>query len=235
MAIALVTQTGAQAPTVTGEDTSVQTLSIDSGATGSDRMLIVGFWAVQSGWTLNSATYGAQSMTLIGTTFTTESSRKGGMLYLANPATGANTLTLTFAAACGAGFICSAVISGAKQTSQPDSVAGLSGQTGTTASISTTVVADNSWLFMFVRNAGSPNFIYTDGTDTTLTVDSVNDTTSPSTSSVELFRSTTAVAAGSRALSASWGSSGTWGGVTASFAPSTTASTPTFQLVGVGT
>ena len=217
MAIALITQNGQSGVSVTAS----QSYTVDSGSTGSNRLMVVGWWNVST-VTLSSATYAGSSMTAI-VGFTAESSRAGGLIYIVNPATGSNTLTLNFSGSLGGdNRMCCAVISGAKQTAQPDSSSALSAQTGTSVTLATTVVANNSWAFMHSRNGTGGD---TDGTATTLVVDDTNDTTSPSTSSIAMHRSTNPLAAGSQTLTASFGGSSTWGGAIASFSPAVTAVT----------
>ena len=218
MAIALVTRGGAGSG-LTGQTSF--TFSLDSGATGADRVMVVGFWSLGTGYTINSVTYAGSAMTPIGT-FTADSSRKGAMYAIAAPATGSNNLVINLGSAIDEMYLAFSVISGAKQTGLPDSTNSSSAFVGTAFSISTTVVENDSWLFMMTRNSGGGA---TSGADTTFMADNTGDITDPPTSSIAMFSSNGAAASGSRALNISRGVSATWGGVIASFAPVASANT----------
>lgn len=95
-----------------------------------------------------SGTYNGVAMTAI--TDVTVNAIKLTCLYLLNPAAGSNNMVLSRSVTTGSSIVANVVsYSGVKQSGQPDSMHTQTGGSGNLTD-STTVVAPNSWTFMYV-------------------------------------------------------------------------------------
>lgn len=137
------------------------------------------------------------------------------MYYLINPSTGANNVVISFSSTVNcyvAGM--SASYTGVSQVSFPDSSNSNSG-IGTSISVSTTVVAANSWLVSVI---GSNNGTITSGTNCTVRIQNG----APGDGMAD---SNGTVSTGSQTATCTQGGTTTWAMITASLAPFTAAPT----------
>lgn len=123
--------------------------------TGSDRILFVAAYVGTSNTT--TATYNGVSMTAINSLAMTGAAAGQfiKLFYLVAPASGANNCVVSVTAGDLYGFASS--FTGAAQTGQPDS--NNTGESSSTASlsVSTTTVADNSWLVGISYTGNTPS------------------------------------------------------------------------------
>lgn len=185
---------------------------------GSNRVLFV-ITGTTNAVTVNSVTYNGVSMTLAGS-YVNAQNNKLAIYYLAAPATGANTVSITTS---GTDTITGGSISftGASQTGIPDAMpAGDQSGALTTYSKSVTTVADNCFqlLALFDQNG----LTMTGGTNTT--IGSQPEVVVRGTAFV--YSTTAKTPAGSATLTVSAGSLSLWTGLMLSFAPAATVSTP---------
>ena len=136
---------------------------------GSNRGLAVFVYASTNN--ITGATYNGVSMTAVQNLLMTGGAA-GQYLYeyyLANPATGSNTVTVSSSSGMG-GYISAVSYTGTKQTGQPD--ASNTGGSASTTSLTTSVttVDDNCWLVGYAYHNGT----VVAGTDTTLRGGSLN-------------------------------------------------------------
>ena len=118
--------------------------------TGSNLILIAGYFGNTVGGTITGYTYNSVSMTLINDrTVGAVGTQHVGLFYLINPSTGSNTLARVGTDASGNHMGIS--YSGAKQSSQPDASATGVSDVSTTVTATLTTVADNSWAVAYVR------------------------------------------------------------------------------------
>jgi hypothetical protein len=207
--------------TSVGTQVNDSTLSWSHTCTGSNRILFVSCMSNTSD-DLTGVTYNSVSMTQVGKIQLPSSGRWQYLYYLIAPATGSNTITVT---ASGTTFLQGTATSytGAKQSGQPDSSNTNSG-TSTSITASTTVVASNCWLVMGSGdNVGGESA----GAGTTLR---------NSTNGNAISDSNATVSTGSQSLALTI-SSGRWGAIIASIAPSVnnftlTADYGSFTLTG---
>lgn len=123
--------------------------------TGSQLVLYVGVNVKGVGSGTTGVTYNSVAMTLIGTRSYASGNGEVTHWYLINPATGANTIVVTFAAASSGGEAGSISLTGVDQTSPLDANNCNSG-IGTAASVAVTTVADNAWVLdIFGQLTGS--------------------------------------------------------------------------------
>lgn len=181
---------------------------------GSDRVLLVGFFKFASGDSVTGVTYGGVAMTQLGK----RAADASGYIYLyglVNPATGANNVVATSSASVE--WYGEAVsYNGVNQTTPFPDTAVTSTSTGTsfTGTITTTVA--DSWVVLQGRNSvGGP----TAGANTTLRV------ASPSPD-VWFLDSNAGRATGSNNLAWSFGTSETCYWIIGAVAPSASASGP---------
>lgn len=130
--------------------------------TGSDRVLLVGWYEFSSSATLSSITYAGVAMTQLGT-FPADGA--GGNVYLyglANPASGANDVSITHSASKQV-FASSVSYTGVDQTTPFPDTETTTSTFGTSLSASITTSVNNSWLLLVGR---SPSRAPTAGTDT---------------------------------------------------------------------
>jgi hypothetical protein len=134
MAIAYDNQTN-------GEAGSVDTVTWSHTTSGSDRFLLVHV-SQNDIESVSSVTYGGVALTQIGSGVT-NGGRSLALYYLANPATGANDVVVTFGGTS-ANVRCYALsYTGVHQTTPIDSSNSVNNSSGT---VSTTVVKTNCWL-----------------------------------------------------------------------------------------
>lgn len=121
--------------------------------TGSDRILLVGALSNGAGGDIvNSVTYNAVACTKIASHNLT-GDQWLSIWYLIAPATGANNIVVGVSGTSDGLYGMGSSYTGAKQSGQPDS-----SNTGTATgnlTLSTTVVANDSWLYSIARNATS--------------------------------------------------------------------------------
>jgi len=135
-----------------GEKTSSPFTWTHTTGSGNNRALFVGISIHTEGITASAVTYNGVSMTFLrGDTGSVGTRTRTEIWYLAAPATGANTVSVTAAGAteCSGGAVS---FTGVNQ-STPNDVAGGAGATGTstTASQSITTVTDNAWTFAVLK------------------------------------------------------------------------------------
>jgi len=205
---------------ISSGSTTATSLTFSHTCTGSDRILFVGMTDDSGGSSLiTGITYNGVALTKIGGV-QTSGDRWSTLWYLIAPATGANNVVVT-ASSSSVLSGHAASYTGAKQTGQPDSNATNTISSSSSFSLTTTTVADNSWLVGEYRvptgntvSAGAGTVMRAGATSGTGFADS-NSVTTPAGSDSLAFT-----------ISGSWN----WGGVVASIAPSTsTAYTETFN------
>lgn len=118
---------------------------------GTNRVLWVGFIVNRVGApTISSVTYAGVAMTA-----TSNSPNSTGQFlyvyYLPNPASGANNVVITLNSSIEI-HSCAVSYTGAAQTGIPDAVATQTAGSGTSATLSATTVANNTWMFGIFRN-----------------------------------------------------------------------------------
>jgi hypothetical protein len=132
----------------TGTATTTSPLTWSHTCTGSDRILFVGVNVyVFSSPECTGVTYNGVAMTLVGSRReTTFGINEVSLWYLINPASGSNTVSVSFTGGTGVTCIAGAVsYTGVDQTSQPDAVSGGTGSMSTPTRTVTTV-ADKCWV-----------------------------------------------------------------------------------------
>ncbi len=137
-------------------DTSTRSNAVSWGAgssatwshttSGSNRLLIVCTFNNGNSGSPTSVTYNSVGLTKLQEQSTDGGGFRWDLWYLIAPSTGANNVVVTWATGDGINNNIAVTYTGVKQSSFPDS--SNTGSTGSTASISvsTTVVASNSWL-----------------------------------------------------------------------------------------
>lgn len=120
--------------------------------TGSNRMLIVGISTKSNTRTIASAVYGAQNLILLRSD-PNGTAGKTFILYLLNPASGTNTLTITFDTTAKGGMTVTSY-TGVDQSDPIDTHNGGSGNSAT-ASVTLTVITNNSWILQQVNADGN--------------------------------------------------------------------------------
>jgi len=117
--------------------------------TGSNLILFEGHFITVAADRTTGVTYAGSAMTRVNTIVSTPTTQ-ADLWYIIAPSTGANNIVISFSASS----TCSAAsgsYTGAKQSSQPDASNTGTVVSGTTLAVSTTTVADNSWVLMYVR------------------------------------------------------------------------------------
>lgn len=193
----------------TGSETAGTDISWSHTIAEADELLVVGVAnEVGASLTTGSCTYNGDAMTLV--TGRNQSNLRVAFWYLVNPDTGANSVSCTFGSSFSKTGV-STSYTGVSDT-QPDSSSTGGSDSASGLTVSTTVVAGNSWAVAMFGN--STTGAMTEGTDTT------NRTTSTGDSfRITVADSNQAIAPGPRSLIES-GSSGEWGAVIISIAPS---------------
>ncbi len=208
---------------------SVTSISYSYTTSGSDRGLIVQIY-YQSSATVSAITYNGVSMTAIsGTPLDTGGGERHGMWYLANPANGSNTLSVTFSIATTyAAFMSS--YTGVDQASMIGATRTELGlETGTTYAESLTTTTNDSWIVWGTRDYAARTI--TAGANTTLLQ------TETTVYGLIQARSTTGAAAGSRTLNLNASASANWfSDILAEIKPSATvtSSNQYLPMVGIG-
>lgn len=175
--------------------------------TGSNGLIIIDTW--QEVADTRTVTYNSVACNVAVANFTVAGSQNG-MYFLCAPTTGSNTCSVTFPTAGDFMRPCSVSYSGVKLVTTPDST-GTGANTGTTHTVSTTVVAANCWLMSsFSSNSNS----ITPGTGTTYRISGFNGLPAA-------MDSNGTVGIGSQSLVLSSSTSEAGGGIVASFAPAT--------------
>jgi len=137
--------------------------------TGTDRILFVGTFNNGNGGKPTGVTYGGVAMTEISTRLTDGGSFHVTLFVLTNPSSGANNVVVTWSTDGGINNCVASSYTGAKQTGQPDSQNQGAVTSSSSITISTTTVADNSWLVGFIRATSSTLSSGTNGTARVLT------------------------------------------------------------------
>ncbi len=134
--------------------------------TGTNRLLVVGIFVANSGDILTSVTYNGVSLTIPAAAkrINYPANECEYLIYLINPATGTNTLTVNFsvAAVC---RIHAVSYTGCNQTTQFEQITTNTAATSTSITGSLTTLRDFSWVVMMARNNGAN---YSAGALTTL-------------------------------------------------------------------
>ena len=207
MAIALDTTTSSSSASSTS-------WTFSHTCSGSDRVLLVGFFKFGGGDSVTGVTYNGVSMTQLGKGVADAS----GYVYLyglVNPATGANNVVASSSASVQ--WYGEAVsYTGVDQTTPFPDTEAYNSSTGTSFTESITTSVADSWIILQGRNSvGGP----TAGANTTLRV------SSPSTD-VWFLDSNAGRSTGSNALAWSYGTTETCYRIIAAIAPSASASGP---------
>lgn len=184
------------------------TYSLTVGA-GSNRILFVSAIVNINADTISSITYAGVAMTPTANT-PLVANQSLYLYYLVNPASGANNVVVTLSIGVSSIFSCASSYTGASQTGVPDSV-GSAHATVTSGTVSTTVVAANSWMVGALRNDSNGNGTASTGTTQRTFV----------TGQTTLDDSGGALTSGSQSLNETWGGASTnFYALVASFAPS---------------
>jgi pectate lyase len=139
--------------------------------TGADRVLIVGLALEDTGTTslaINSITYAGVAMTPVANSIATAGSStldRAQLYYLLNPASGANTISITFGGAVNGVSAGSVSLTGVAQ-SAPTAAAIKTATSGTTISANIAVATAGSWI-IDVANSGAGNATLTPGSSQT--------------------------------------------------------------------
>lgn len=179
---------------------AVSSLSWSHTCSGLNRILFV-YVSENSTVGITSVTYNSVAMTSIGNV---NGSRRMALYYLVAPASGANTVAVTFASASSNIRCASVSYTGAKQTGQPDSSNSTNVSNGT---ISTTVVTGGCWTIAS----------FYDDALATLTAGQTQRQAPDTYTLIE--DSNAVVSTGSQALSTSGGTPGNVLAIIASFSP----------------
>lgn len=199
---------------------NASSLTYSHTVTGSNTLLIVGWYAFNTTATFSSVTYNGVAMSQLATR---GADGTGGEIYLyglLNPTTGANNIVISYSGTKQI-FACSASYTGVKQSGLPDSST-TNTNSGTSVTTTTTTVADNTWLVAISRQNGGTTVA---GTNTFLRK---ANSTSPDVVLVDSNSAQTP--AGSHSLQTTFGSAKTFYHALASFAPAPPAPTSGFFL-----
>ena len=128
-----------------GTTSTASTLSWTHTCTGSDRILIVTDNEEADPVTITGVTYNSVAMTLIATSAGVASAGISQLWYLINPASGANTVTVTRTATANRLVGGSSSYTGAKQSGQPDANTTEAVSSVTSNAVTVTTIADNCW------------------------------------------------------------------------------------------
>lgn len=153
-------------------DTATSPATVSHTTTGTDRMLVIGVVvsnnsAAATG-TATAVTYNGVALTKVRTDTRAQASTsyETSIWMLANPASGSNTVSITFSG--GTAPRCTAVVSsytGVLQGSFADAVNGNSGTTAGDQTLSVTTTVDNCWIFgIGVNSAASGASVTADQT-----------------------------------------------------------------------
>lgn len=211
---------------------SVSPLTWSHITSGSNRVLYVGVSADPTIDNILGVTYNSVSMILVNKTRRGGNSRYSYLFYLVNPASGANTVSVSMLSgavdAAGSssfsGVNQSLIYTGGSPTDNQNSTNG----TGTSGTASVSTVSDNSWLVGFYvdggggggASAGSNTFMRQQCAGSSVWMVDTNGPDSPAGS----FSLTVATNNGSQA----------WALNIASLSPAATVSTKLLALLGVG-
>lgn len=196
--------------TSAGANGATSSLSVSHTCTGSDRILFV-FVETEPNGRLTGVTYAGQAMTLLASvTDLGFSNAELFLYYIVAPATGANNIVASLNASTNV-HMAAASYTGASQTGVPDSQAVLSENVSASQTLTTTVVAANSWLVGVTING---NAAAVAGANTVIR------STQPAWNNMALIDSNGAQASGSRSMAITWGGVPTTNaGIIVSFAP----------------
>jgi len=186
-------------------------LSFSHTCGGSNRLLLVGVTIHNATAKTVAVTYGGVSMTKIGQACT-DDGEYSYLFYLLDPASGANTVAVSWGGGSEYVYCASVSYTGVKQTGQPD--ANTTGvQNTTNFSLSVTTIADNCWT-MALMTCWDKDIVAGAGT----TLRAVNDNNATRTYSAIFDSNAAKTPAGTSTLTASL-AGGHWAGIIASFAP----------------
>lgn len=138
------------------------TFSLTVGS-GSNRILWVGALVNTTTATVTSVTYAGVAMTATAAS-PLRSNQSLILYYLAAPASGANNIVLTLSSNVSEIHGIAASYTGAAQTGLPDSSVTESAGSGTSATLTTTTVANNAWMVGLFRNDSTGNGSASTGT-----------------------------------------------------------------------
>jgi hypothetical protein len=132
---------------------TTNSLNVSHTTTGSDIVMVIFVKAYTTSDVVTGVKYNSVSATLVRK-IQDGASRWSYMYILANPATGTNTLNVTTSSSVGLGAIVG-TYTGCETSGIPDSSA-QGGNSGTNWTMTTTTVADNSWLVGVWGGANTP-------------------------------------------------------------------------------
>ena len=121
--------------------------------TGSDRLLVIGVGHIATE-TVNSCTYNAVSMTLVATV-NTATGDQISLFYLANPASGANTVLVTMNTIFSVGIGMAVSLTGVNQTTPLDASDTTVTENADSVTSTVVTVADNCWIVDAVAMVGT--------------------------------------------------------------------------------
>lgn len=147
-----------------GGSTTATTLSWSHTTSGSNRALwVVAYDRIAATTSITGVTYNGVAMTsVLAGGIQVPGDRVVTLWYLANPALGANTVTISLAS----GFIAGNSVSytGVKQTGQPEVTTSSTASATTSITGNVTTISDNSWVIMGVKANGATAGSGTGGT-----------------------------------------------------------------------
>lgn len=214
-----------------GAGTTV-TYAFDSGTLGSDRYLIVAIFSSLTTDTVTGVTYAGVTMTQLAK-YKFAVAQGGIYAYfygVAAPTTGSNNIVVSSSSSIDPGIL-GAVYTGVSQTGQPDSTANNTRGSGSgDFTVTTTTVADNSWIIM-IQGDNNGNMA--------ATANSTKISTWVAGAGNQVFDSNGAkTPAGSNTITVNGGNGGAQDGFVVSFSPAASSAvasiTPTLLLMGVG-
>ena len=128
-------------------------------SSGSNRLLIVGLFMDSSDGG-PSVTYNSVAMTKVATS-ANNVDRAISLFYLLAPATGANTVTVSWVSAPGNYHLVAADYTGVQQSAQPDGFATTTPDGTTSMTATVTVTASNCWMVAVGRDNSGGTVTYT--------------------------------------------------------------------------
>jgi hypothetical protein len=210
------------------------TQAYDSGTLGSDRYLVVCIWIFTTSDLVTGVTYAGNSMTQLAKY---QGIAQGGTYQyfygIAAPTTGSNDIVIDGSSTLPLNTWVGAVTyTGVKQTAQPDSTANTNRTSPTSGdfTVTTTTVADNSWILMMESDNNG---------NMAATANSTKITTWSAGFGTQIFDSNgPKTPAGSNTITVNGANGGSQDGFVVSLAPAVSVAVssvaPTLLLMGVG-
>ena len=135
-----------------GFQTTTTPYSWSHTCTGSNRLLTVGIAGWVAGVTVTGITYNGVALTKIRSDLHSNTLFRSEMWALVNPASGSNTITVTWSGAPNDSLASAISLTGVDQTTPNDADNGATGGVTTDATATITTVADNAWLVNIVAS-----------------------------------------------------------------------------------